>query len=110
MKTPLKFRRANCELEVALNRRLAPAIYPEVGKRVLSHYRGCAHDGCHPALIEFYRALRASVRAKVAAWHLKDELTADAQTYWRGRAYWYLDAAAASLGINGHRSAIASCP
>jgi aminoglycoside phosphotransferase family enzyme len=84
--------------------------HPDVGKRVLSHYRECAHDGCHPALIEFYRALCAFVRAKVAAWHLEDELTADARTYWRGRADWYLDAAAASLGINHDRSAIASCP
>jgi len=80
----------------------------ELGKRVLAHYRECAHDGCDPELLEFYRALRAFVRAKVAAWHLEDKLNADAQKHWRGRASWYLDAAAASLRIDGHRSALAS--
>jgi aminoglycoside phosphotransferase family enzyme len=82
--------------------------YPEVGKRVLAHYREYANDGCDPELLEFYRALRAFVRAKVAAWHLEDELNADAQDHWHGRACWYLDAAAESLRIDGRASAIAS--
>lgn len=78
----------------------------ELGKRVLAHYREYANDGCDPELLEFYRALRAFVRAKIAAWHLEDELNADAQRHWRARACWYLDAAAASLRIDRHRSAL----
>lgn len=82
--------------------------HPELGKRVLAQYRECANDGCDPELLEFYRALRAFVRAKVAAWHLEDELTADAQDHWRRRAGWYLDTAAESLRIDHHGSTIAS--
>ena len=82
--------------------------HAELGKRVLAHYRGCAHDGCDAALLDFYRALRAFIRAKVAAWHLEDELTADAQAHWRERTSWYLHAASQSLDIDGRRSATAS--
>ena len=82
--------------------------HPELGRRVLVHYRGCAHDVCDPELLAFYRALRAFVRAKVAAWHVEDGMGSEAQTHWRGRACWYLDAAAASLGIDRDRSAVAS--
>jgi aminoglycoside phosphotransferase family enzyme len=71
----------------------------EIGERILELYRECARDACDPALLEFYRAARAFVRAKVAAWHLEDELAADARAYWRERTSWYLDAAAASLRI-----------
>lgn len=80
----------------------------ELGKRVLAHYRECAHDVCDPELLAFYRALRAFVRAKVAAWHLEDDMSSEAQTHWRGRACWYLDVAAAILRIDRHRSALAS--
>jgi aminoglycoside phosphotransferase family enzyme len=82
--------------------------HAELGRRVLAHYRDCARDDCDPELLGFYRALRAFVRAKVAAWHLEDEVSAEAQARWRGRACWYLDAAATGLGIDGHRSALAS--
>ena len=82
-------------------------LWPDLGRRVLAHYRDCARDGCDPELLQFYRALRAFVRAKVAAWHLEDEASAEAQTRWRGPVYWYLDAAATSLRIDRHRSAIA---
>jgi aminoglycoside phosphotransferase family enzyme len=75
---------------------------PELGRRVLAHYREYSHDGCDPELLELYRAWRAVVRAKVAAWHLEDRLSADARAYWRNRANWYLEAAAASLDIGEH--------
>jgi aminoglycoside phosphotransferase family enzyme len=81
---------------------------PDLGRRVLAHYGENAHDGCDPALLEFYRALRAFVRAKVAAWHLEDPLAVDVQAHWRNRAAWYLDAAAAGLRIDHRRSSIAS--
>jgi aminoglycoside phosphotransferase family enzyme len=83
---------------------------PRLGGRVLEHYRECARDPCGPSLLEFYRASRAFVRAKIAAWHLEDELTADAQAHWRERALWYLDAAAASLGIDRRRLSVESRP
>jgi aminoglycoside phosphotransferase family enzyme len=73
--------------------------YPKVAKAIVEHYRDCARDECDLSLLEFYGALRAFVRAKVAAWHLEDGVTADEQALWRARAYWYLDAAAAGLGI-----------
>jgi aminoglycoside phosphotransferase family enzyme len=81
---------------------------PLLGKRVLELYRECADDPCDAALLEFYRALRAFVRAKIAAWHLEDALTTDALAHWRRRTCWYLDAAAASLGIGSSRAAVAS--
>jgi len=79
-----------------------------LGERLLEHYRSAARDDCDAALLEFYRALRAFVRAKVAAWHLEDELAADARAHWRERAHWYLSAAAASLGSGGRGSAVAT--
>lgn len=82
--------------------------HAELGNRMLAHYRDCAHDVCDPELLEFYGALRAFVRAKVAAWHLEDEVSAEAHARWRGRAYWYLDAAATGLRIGRHRSGLAS--
>jgi aminoglycoside phosphotransferase family enzyme len=81
--------------------------HAELAGRVLALYRECANDACDAELLEFYRAARAFVRAKVAAWHLEDHLTADAQMHWRDRATWYLDAAARSLQIDRHHSAIA---
>lgn len=84
--------------------------FPEIGERVLAHYRRCARDECNPGLLDFYRALRAFVRAKVAAWHLEEELPDEARAEWRDRAYWYLDAAAASLGIRRRAAAAAERP
>jgi aminoglycoside phosphotransferase family enzyme len=78
--------------------------HADIGDRVQQHYRRCARDDCDRALLDFYRALRAFVRAKIAAWHLEEELPAEATSAWRDRACWYLDAAAASLGI-GRRAA-----
>ena len=78
--------------------------YSKIGRAVLEHYRQCAQDACDGSLLEFYRALRAFVRAKVAAWHLEDDLPAAEQEGWRKRAYWYLDAAAASLAVDRRRT------
>lgn len=78
---------------------------PDVGNRVLAHYRECAHDGCDAELLEFYRALRAFVRAKVAAWHLEEDVTPEAHSEWQRRTRWYLHEAAASLRIDRAGSA-----
>jgi aminoglycoside phosphotransferase family enzyme len=80
----------------------------KLGQRLLELYRESARDECNVALFDFYRASRAFVRANVAAWHLADELTADARAYWCARASWYLDVAASSLGIGRRPSAAAS--
>ena len=71
-----------------------------IAKDILELYRECANDECDRSLFEFYRALRAFVRAKVAAWHLEEDVTSEEQAFWRDRAHWYLDAAAAGLALN----------
>jgi aminoglycoside phosphotransferase family enzyme len=73
--------------------------HPELARRVLAHYRECARDSCEAPLLEFYRALRAFARAKVAAWHLEENLAPEAHSAWRSRTSWYLREAAASLRI-----------
>lgn len=82
---------------------------PKIGERLLEHYRACTRDDCSRALLDFYRAMRAFVRAKVAAWHLEEDLPAEVKAAWHGRACWYLDAAAASLGLDARRSRVARC-
>lgn len=79
--------------------------FPEIGERVQRLYRQCARDDLDRSLLDFYRALRAYVRAKVAAWHLEEPLPGEAKAVWRDRAGWYLDAAAASLGIERRAAA-----
>jgi uncharacterized protein len=78
-----------------------------VGERVIELYRRCSRDECGRDLLLFYRASRAFVRAKIAAWHLEDPLTADQQAHWRDRAHWYLDAAADAIGLDEARPLLA---
>jgi aminoglycoside phosphotransferase family enzyme len=52
-------------------------------------------------LLEFYRALRAFVRAKVAGWHLEEDVTPEAHSEWQERTWWYLHEAAGSLRVVG---------
>jgi aminoglycoside phosphotransferase family enzyme len=67
---------------------------------MLELYRRCARDECGRSLLQFHRALRAHVRAKVAAWHLEeDDMGGPARAAWHHRAQWYIDAAAESLGF-----------
>lgn len=73
--------------------------HPALARRLLELYRRCSHDEVPADLYAFYRAERAFVRAKLAAWHLYDDLAADAAARWRARARWYLDTAAASLDL-----------
>jgi hypothetical protein len=42
-------------------------------------------------------ARRAAVRAKIAAWHLRDPALAEQARKWRSRAHSYLDEAARHL-------------
>lgn len=62
---------------------------PGVGDVVLDTYRQAAGDHPPGALIHFYQACRATLRAKVSVWHLKDHLHPAEQVKWteRGRDY-----------------------
>ena len=79
---------------------------PDLARRVLRFYREYAHDNCDAELLALYRALRAFVRAKVAAWHLEEDVTPEARSQWQRRTWWYLHEAAASLRIGGAGSVI----
>lgn len=70
--------------------------------RILELYRQYARDDVSKELLGFYRASRAFVRAKVAAWHLDEEIAPTAAAYWRARAQWYLDVAAHEVAAHPH--------
>jgi aminoglycoside phosphotransferase family enzyme len=70
--------------------------------RIVELYRQYARDDIGEELLGFYRALRAFVRAKVAAWHLDEEITPTAAAYWRARTQWYLDVAAREAATHPH--------
>jgi aminoglycoside phosphotransferase family enzyme len=72
-----------------------------LARRLLELYRQRCRDDVAPELLEFYRAERAYVRAKLAAWHLRDSLPAATAEHWRARAQWYLREAAASVSRAG---------
>lgn len=65
----------------------------KVAARIVDLYRERGDDDIDAELLAFYRSLRAFVRAKLAAWHLREELDAATAAHWRTRAQWYLDAA-----------------
>src|SRR3990167_3097836 len=54
--------------------------HPRIAADIIELYRRHCRDEVDRALLAFYRASRAFVRAKVAAWHLYDELPAAAVT------------------------------
>jgi aminoglycoside phosphotransferase family enzyme len=60
-------------------------------------YARATGDPAPPALMQFYMARRAAVRAKIAAWHLRDPALAGQARKWRARAHSYLDEAARHL-------------
>jgi aminoglycoside phosphotransferase family enzyme len=66
---------------------------PETGKRLLKAYSELADDWPSNALLEFYRAYHAVVRAKIAIWHLKDVAILDG-AHWVAKAEQYLTIAA----------------
>jgi aminoglycoside phosphotransferase family enzyme len=59
------------------------------GAALIKAYREAAADDVAQALVHFYSALRALVRAKLAAWHTHDA-PPDARGKWIGRALQYL--------------------
>ena len=63
------------------------------GDDILRHYLDAAREQVPDALILFYKAYRACLRAKIAIWHLADH--AVQRDKWRRRAREYLDLASA---------------
>ncbi|MDH3286893.1 MAG: hypothetical protein OEP48_04090 [Betaproteobacteria bacterium] len=55
----------------------------------------CERTGDAPAaqLVRFYKSVRASLRAKLSVWHLRDHLEPAAREKWIGRARRYLELA-----------------
>jgi aminoglycoside phosphotransferase family enzyme len=66
---------------------------PEIGRRILNAYSEQADDRPANALLEFYRAYHACVRAKIAIWHLNDDNIQD-RAAWVAKAEQYLRMAA----------------
>lgn len=65
-----------------------------VGEAAFEAYRERAHDQPSVALIRFYKSCRASLRAKLSAWHLRDHPEPAARAKWIKRARRYLELAA----------------
>lgn len=70
---------------------------PEAGEVVLESYARHADDVPQPTLVNFYKGLRAFVRAKIALWHLHDSDVARPER-WVERGREYLRLAAAHAG------------
>jgi aminoglycoside phosphotransferase family enzyme len=66
---------------------------PHVGPRILEIYGDLSGDRPPARLVRFYQAHRASLRAKLALWHVRDVDPVEAET-WVLRAQRYLDLAA----------------
>jgi len=66
---------------------------PWIGEVVFETYREATGDAPPAALVRFYKAYRAAVRAKLSAWHLKDHPDPADQGKWIARARRYLELA-----------------
>lgn len=64
---------------------------PGVADELIARYRRATGDPVPQALIHFYMSRRASIRAQIAAWHLRDEAFAGESRKWRGDAQAYLE-------------------
>jgi aminoglycoside phosphotransferase family enzyme len=67
---------------------------PWIGDAALEIYREHTGDDPPAALVRFYKSCRASLRAKLSAWHLKDHVDPADRTKWIARAQRYLELAA----------------
>jgi aminoglycoside phosphotransferase family enzyme len=66
---------------------------PWIGEVVLDTYRNACGDDPPATLLDFYAGFRAVVRAKLAAWHLRDHLGPAEEGQWIARARRYLELA-----------------
>ena len=64
-----------------------------VGEAALEIYSERTGDAPAARLLRFYKSVRASLRAKLSVWHLRDHLDAAAQVKWKHRARAYLELA-----------------
>ncbi|MGE5088080.1 MAG: AAA family ATPase [Candidatus Levyibacteriota bacterium] len=62
---------------------------PQLRERIFDAYRRRSDDAAPQALIDFYQSYRASIRAKIAIWHLRDPALR-AMPKWRLQALEYL--------------------
>ncbi len=63
----------------------------DVGRRIFAAYAAAARDPAPPALLDFYRGMRALVRAELAAWRVLDAPAGSDCSHWMARAAWYLE-------------------
>jgi aminoglycoside phosphotransferase family enzyme len=70
---------------------------PVVARQLQALYSEAAADPVPAPLLDFYRSARAMVRAELCAWRAADAPESAAR--WIDRTHWYLDVAAASLGV-----------
>ncbi len=66
---------------------------PWIGEVAFETYREATGDDPPEALVDFYKAYRATLRAKLSAWHLKDPVDAAEREKWITRAHCYLELA-----------------
>lgn len=67
-----------------------------LGERIAALYREIAADPLPAEVMQFYRSMRAMIRALLSAWHLEESVQSD-DRLWRDRANWYLEIARRSL-------------
>ena len=66
---------------------------PELRERIFDAYRRIGDDDPPAPLVDFYQSYRASIRAKIAIWHLRDPALQQ-MPKWRAQALEYLRLAA----------------
>ena len=71
---------------------------PRIGQALLRQYRDATGDDAPAALVDFYAAMRATLRAKLAIWHVQNG-DPDATDHWTAAAHEYLDLAARHAGV-----------
>ncbi len=64
-----------------------------IGEAALEIYSERNGDAPAAPLVRFYKSVRASLRAKLSVWHLRDHLESAARAKWVDRAHGYLELA-----------------
>lgn len=82
---------------------------PELRGRIFDAYRRIGGDDPPASLIDFYQSYRASIRAKIAIWHLRDPALRR-MPRWRLQALEYLQLAAAHAERCARHAAGAPAP
>lgn len=64
---------------------------PAIASQLLERYAARSGDALPQVLWHFYRSQRALMRARIAAWHLRDPSLKARRAHWRARACSYLE-------------------